>query len=577
MRWVLPEIDREAARRLSRELGVSPLLGRMLVLRGYSDPEQADRFLHPRLAHLHDPFRIRGMDAAVGRILEAIRRRERILIYGDYDVDGTMAVVVLQAALRQVGCEVLHYIPHRLRDGYGMREEVVEQAREQGISLIISVDTGIRAFAVVERARELGLDCIITDHHLPVRPGPEASGVPRAVAVLNPKQPNCSYPDKNLCGAGVAFKLAQAVLVAQGLEAAQVARMLASFLKLVSIGTIADSVPLVGENRVIARLGLEGLSRPVNAGLKALLEAAGLSGKAVSAWDVAFRLAPRLNAAGRMESAQQVIELFSVTDSDRAQELALKLNRLNAERQNAEQQILAEIDERHRRQPEDFSRGFLVLAGEGWHRGVLGIVASRLVDRFQRPTLVIALEQGTGHGSGRSAGNFHLLDALTACEDLFDRFGGHAQAAGFALPTDRIAELRRRLNEYAAGDLRAEDGGPGIEVDAEVSFADLSPALFEELEQLAPFGSGNPRPVFLARDVRVLGRPRLLQEKHLKMQVVEQACSLDAVGWRKANWLERLNVADASLDLAFHLGLNHYQNQARLQLELLDLDCRARP
>ena len=576
MRWVTQEPDAQSVQSLSQELGISPLLARLLTLRGLGKPEAAHRFLHPSLDHLHDPARMLGMEAAVRRILQAIEHKEKILIYGDYDVDGAMAVVILHSTLSLLGAEVHDYIPHRFRDGYGMRTEVMEQARQQGFAVIISVDTGIRAHAVVERARELNLDCIITDHHLPAAPGEEDGGIPRALAVLNPKQPNCPYPDKNLCGAGVAFKLAQALLQSRLVDAARLARIISSLLKIVCIGTIADIVPLVGENRVIARLGLDGLRLPVNPGLKALIQTAGLDGKTITAGDVGFRLAPRINAAGRMESAEEVIELFTVAGPERAQQVALKLNRLNSERQNAEKEILSEIDERHRQQPESFTDTFLVLAGEGWHRGVVGIVASRMVDRFHRPALVISCESGTGHGSGRSIEKFHLLDALTACGDLFDRFGGHASAAGFALPVERIEELRRRLNEYAAARLGPDELEPEMNVDAEIRFEDISPEMVEELERLAPHGYGNPRPVFSTRDAQVSGRPRLLQDKHLKMQVAQQGRVLDAIGWRKGAWLEKLTNGGSSfsLDLAFRLERNYYMNQERLQLELLDLITR---
>ena len=579
MRWVLPEINHESTQKLSQQLGISPLLARLLTLRGLGEPEAAHRFLHPSLDHLHDPARMLGMEAAVRRIVQAIEHKEKILIYGDYDVDGAMAVVILHSTLSLLGAEVHDYIPHRFRDGYGMRPEVMEQASQQGFAVIISVDTGIRAHAVVERARELNLDCIITDHHLPAAPGEEASGIPRALAVLNPKQPNCPYPDKNLCGAGVAFKLAQALLQSRLADSARLARIISSLLKIVCIGTIADIVPLVGENRVIARLGLDGLRLPVNPGLKALIQTAGLDGKAITAGDVGFRLAPRINAAGRMESAEEVIEMFTVAGPERAQQVALKLNRLNSERQNAEKEILSEIDERHRQQPESFTDTFLVLAGEGWHRGVVGIVASRMVDRFHRPALVISCESGTGHGSGRSIEKFHLLDALTACGDLFDRFGGHASAAGFALPVGRIEELRRRLNEYAAARLGPDELEPEMNVDAEIRFEDISPEMVEELERLAPHGYGNPRPVFSTRDAQVSGRPRLLQDKHLKMQVAQQGRVLDAIGWRKGAWLEKLTNGGSSfsLDLAFRLERNYYMNQERLQLELLDLITRTGP
>lgn len=591
MRWVIREADPASVRTLSESLGVSPLLARLLALRGVGDPASARRFLSPALDHLHDPFHMLSMDTAVRRIGQAIERREKILIYGDYDVDGAMAVVVLDAALKLVGAEVHHHIPHRMREGYGMRAEVIEQARADGFSVLISVDTGIRAFAVVERARELGLDCIITDHHLPAseaseadRPAdvvPGSARIPRALAVLNPKQPGCAYPDKDLCGAGVAFKLAQALLASCPGTAPRLSRLLPSFLKLVCIGTIADSVPLVGENRVITSLGLEGLRLPVNPGLKALVEAAGLNPGppgSITAWDVGFRLAPRLNAAGRMESAQDVIDLFTRAGPAEAQQLALKLNRLNAERQAAEQAILAEIEERIERQPEEFSGPCLVVEGADWHRGVIGIVASRLVDRFHRPALVISVESGIGYGSGRSIEQFHLLDALTACADVFDRFGGHRQAVGFGLPADRIADLRGRMNQYAGRCLVPDDFIPDLALDGEISLSDLSPETAQELHRLAPHGYGNPRPVFGCRSVRLRGRPRLLKERHLKMQIAQGGRVFTALGWRKGPpWmerlddLERLSGPDAAFDVAFCLTQNAFQGESRTELELLDL------
>jgi single-stranded-DNA-specific exonuclease len=574
MRWVIREADATSVRDLSNSLRISPLLARLLAQRGVADAPAAQRFLSPDLAHLHDPFQMLGMEAAVRRIRQAAERREKILIYGDYDVDGAIAVVILDAALKRIGAETRHHIPDRMREGYGMRTEVVERARQDGCSVLISVDTGIRAFAVVERARELGLDCIITDHHLPASEDGVAENVPRALAVLNPKQPGCPYPDKNLCGAGVAFKLAQALLATHAETADRVPRLLLSFLKLVCIGTIADSVPLVGENRVIARMGLEGLRLPVNPGLKALVGVARLEGMPITAWDVGFRLAPRLNAAGRMESAQDVIDLFTRADPAQAQELALKLDRLNGERQSAEKAILAEIEERWERQPEEFADTCLVIDGEGWHRGVIGIVASRLVDRFHRPALVISREDNTGHGSGRSIEKFHLLEALTSCADVFDRFGGHRQAAGFAMPADRIGELRRRLNEYAGRNLAPADLVPELELDAEISLRDLDPETLRELDQLAPHGYGNARPAFCSRGVRLQGRPRVLKQKHLKMQVVHAGRVFTAVAWRKGHWLERLERfadSDAAFDIAFSPTQNTFQGESRTELELVDL------
>ena len=421
-------------------MGLPVSLARLLAARGVQNAQQAGKFLNPTLGDLHSPYLMMGLRAAVERLRAAIERGETVFIYGDYDVDGTTAIVILKTALELCGGTVDYHVPHRIREGYGMRDEVIEQAAERGIRVIISVDTGIRAFAAAETAQRCGIDLIVTDHHLP-----HAEGVPKALAVVNPNQPGCEYPCKSLCGAGVAFKIAQALLEESGR-----ARLLPSFLKMVAIATIADAVPLAGENRVFARLGLEGLRKPVNAGLRALLANCDLDGsRPLSASDIAFRVAPRLNAAGRMDVAERVIRLFTEKDATKAAEMAMELDQLNGDRQQAEQRISDEINARMEASPELKDAYCLVLEGEGWHRGVIGICASRVVERWRRPTLVLSCEDGEAHGSGRSIPAFHLLQALESCPELFDRFGGHAYAVGCALPAERIPELRSRLEACA--------------------------------------------------------------------------------------------------------------------------------
>jgi len=500
-----------------------------------------------------------GMREAVARLRRALEQHEKILIYGDYDVDGTMAVVVLLTALRMLGAEVETYVPHRLTDGYGMRVPVVEEAAAKGFRVVISVDTGIREHAVLARARELGVDCIVTDHHLP------DGHLPPACAILNPRRPDCGYPEKSLAGVGVAFKLAQALLGEKLTE-----RLLQSFLKVVAIGTIADVVPLLGENRIIARFGLEALRQPAQSGLAALIELSGLAGKEISAGDVGFRLAPRLNAAGRMENAHDVIDLFTLPDAARTREIAERLERLNRERQRVEEEILRAIIAQLDRRTDLCGQYTLVLAGEGWHRGVIGIVAQRVVERYHRPALVIGIEDGVGVGSGRSIKRFHLLDALTSVADLFQRFGGHAQAAGFALTTDRILELTQRFEEHARNVLTPSDLEPALRVDAAVDLAEVDWPLYRDIIQLEPFGMGNPTPVFGACGVRLVATPRILQEKHLKLRVGKGARTLDAVGW---GWAARAPSLEAGqqVDLAFALEQNNYQDMASLQLIIKDL------
>jgi single-stranded-DNA-specific exonuclease len=470
-----------------------------------------------------------------------------------------MAVVVLLTTLRMLGADVEAYVPHRLTDGYGMRVPVVEEAAANGFRVVISVDTGIREHAVLGRARELGVDCIVTDHHLP------DEHLPPACAILNPRRADCGYPEKSLAGVGVAFKLAQALLGDRMTE-----RLLQSFLKVVSIGTIADVVPLLGENRVITRFGLAALRQPAQSGLAALMELAGLAGKEISAGDVGFRLAPRLNAAGRMENARDVIDLFTLPDATRTREIAERLERLNRERQRVEEEILRAIVAQMERRADLSKQYTLVLAGEGWHRGVIGIVAQRLVERYHRPALVIGIEDGVGVGSGRSIKRFHLLDALTSVGDLFQRFGGHAQAAGFALAIEHLPELTKRFEEHAHNVLTAADLEPVLRVDATVNLAEVGWPLYEEIVQLEPFGMGNPTPVFGACGVRLVTTPRILQEKHLKLRVGAGTHTLDALGW---GWAARTPslAAGQQVDLAFTIEQNNYQEMASLQLVIKDL------
>jgi len=569
MRWVLNTAHPDKVEKLARELGASPLVARLLVLRGLDEPEAAYRFLHPSLRQLHDPFLMADMPAAVERLRRAIERQEKILIYGDYDVDGTMAVVVLLTALRSLGATVETHIPHRLTEGYGMRVPVVEQAAAEGYNVVISVDTGVRDHEVIGRARELGVNCIVTDHHLP------DAQLPPACAILNPHRKDCAYPDKNLSGVGVAFKLAQALL-GQGVPD----RLIQSYLKVVAIGTIADVVPLLGENRVIAHFGLAGLQRPVHAGLRALLEVAGLDGESVrrriTTGDVGFRLAPRLNAAGRMENARDAVDLFTTSEPEKAREIAEKLDRLNRQRQEVEEQIvtkaLAVMEQRGFAGPAGGATGrySLVVAGAGWHRGVIGIVAQRLVERFYLPTLVIAIEDGVGHGSGRSIAGFHLVEALDQAGDLFDRYGGHAQAAGFSLEAARIPELEERFESYARSKLRPEELEPILRLDAEVSLAEVDHNLYKALRQLEPYGVGNPTPVFAVRSARLLEPPRVLKEKHLKLRIAQGTKSTDAMGWGLAGRTPAL-TASQQVDVAFTVDEDVFQDVPFLQLVIRDI------
>jgi single-stranded-DNA-specific exonuclease len=533
-RWTLPAADSREIDALAAALRIGKLAAKVLAHRGLRDSEAARRFLCPSLDELHDPLLMRDMPIALERLQRAIRDGARILVYGDYDVDGTSSVVLLTKAIEMAGGTAGFHVPHRLKDGYGMRPEVVESAATTGVRLIVSVDTGIRAGEVVARANELGIDVIVTDHHLP-----EAE-LPPAVAVLNPNRTDCAYPEKHLCGAGVAFKLVQALIGTLGWPAEKLRRVSESFLKLVAIATVADVVPLTGENRVIVKHGLNGLGEIRNPGLRALLDVSGFSGGRVpSSRQVAFQIAPRLNAAGRMDTAQAVIEMFLTSDLNRARELAQRLHEQNTERQ----QVEAEIREVCEQAAVDDEAAALVYYAEGWHRGVLGIVASRMVEQFHRPVFVLSRnpEDGLVQGSGRSIPRFHLLDALESMPDLFVRFGGHQHAAGVTLAAERVEEFRCRLNSYAASQLSPDDLRREFRIDGVVDFREITDLSVAEVFDLAPFGHGNPPPLFAALNAEVAGPPAAWKEKHLRVMLRQAGRSLALKAW---------NFADRATDLA---------------------------
>src|SRR5271169_1935151 len=524
MRWIQKPTDQEMVDSLVAALRADPalrgvartahILAPLLVRRGITDPESAGIFLSPSLSHLHAPELMTGLRAAVDRLDTAIERKEPILIYGDYDVDGTMAVIILKTAIELCGGAADFHVPHRIREGYDMRDDVIERAAAAGIRLIISVDMGIRAFAPAETAHRLGVDLIVTDHHLP---GPD--GVPKAHAVVNPNQAGCEYPYKQLCGAGVAFKVAQG-LMQRRLDEKAWLRMLRSFMKVLAIATIADSVPLTGENRVFARLGLDALRRAVNPGLKALLEVAQISTKRPpTSTEVAFRIAPRINAAGRMDVARAVIELFSVKDPARARELATKLDRLNSDRQEEERRILRAVEERISGDPALCDAYCIVVDGEGWHRGVIGIAATRVVERYHRPALVISRQGEEAFGSGRSIRPFHLLEAIEASHNLFTRYGGHSHACGFAMPSANVPQLRAELDAFARTRLTQPDFDPVLDVEAELHLDEITPGLYQALQLLEPHGAGNHEPAFSARGVRLIAPPKILKDKHIKLKL----------------------------------------------------------
>jgi single-stranded-DNA-specific exonuclease len=563
-RWDTLDCNEPAAIELAAALGVSPVVARLLCQRGLSDPELADRFLNPSLDHLHDPMRLADMGVAVDRILAAIARKEKIAIHGDYDVDGVTSTVILRRALELLGGDVTHFIPERLKDGYGLQPVAIERLHADGVALVISVDCGIRGADAARRARELGVDLIITDHHEP------DTELPPALAVINPKRTDCTYPDKYLAGVGVALKLVQALCARAGRG-----KLMPGFIKVAAIGTLADVVPLVGENRVIAKIGLELLTKgPHKVGLRALLDVCGLTGKTIDSYHIGFMLAPRVNAAGRMSTPDIAARLFLADDEaliEEVRQLALQLDGENVKRQEEEAEILAAAKKIVQTDPEVGARSILVVAGEGWHRGVIGIVASKLMDTFHRPAIVLSVEDGIAHGSCRSFSRFDMLGALERCAHLLTRFGGHKQAAGLTLDAARIRELRLAVNDVADETLGPDDLMPRLRIDGGLAFREITGGVAAGVMALAPFGAGNPRPVFAARGVEIIDGPRKLKERHLKMSLKQEGRIFRAVAWRAAERHDFLTEHKAALDVAFSLEQNQYNGNTYVELTLADL------
>jgi single-stranded-DNA-specific exonuclease len=538
-RWKLREIPEDAANYLARCCSLSMPAARVLWGRGIHDEAAARQFLKPELRYLHDPFLMRGMDRAVDRLRRALSAHEPVMLYGDYDVDGISSVVLLLTMLRLMGHDACFHVPDRLKDGYGMQCSVVEQAARDGIRLIVTLDTGIRALLPIARARELGIDVIVTDHHLP------EDGLPDAYAILNPNQPDCPYPNKGLCGAGVALKLIQALMERESWPPHRIATFSDSFLVMAAIATVADVVPLVGENRTIVKRGLERITRTTNEGLKALLNAGGVEpGSSVSTSDIGFRVAPRINAAGRMDNASDVVELFMTQDADRARAIAARLDGLNIERQKAGEDVVRDILDALRGQvPADDQAG-LVFYDPAWHRGVVGIVASRVVEMYHRPALVLGRDDNTGfvQGSGRSIPSFHLLDALETIGDVFVRFGGHRQAVGVTLEESRVEELRERFNAAARKLLSKDDMQPQLDIDAELRLLELNDASAAEILQLAPFGLDNPAPLFMVRDLELRQAPEIFgrEGEHVRFRLYSGDSCQFAKAWRFADRASQL-------------------------------------
>ncbi|MGD8538169.1 MAG: single-stranded-DNA-specific exonuclease RecJ [Candidatus Aminicenantes bacterium] len=556
--WVLRPKD-EHAKTLALELGIPLEIAQILINRDISEVQDVQHFLFGSLDSLNDPYLMKGMKEAVNRIKKAISGKERLLIFGDYDVDGILSVVALTKALRSLGADVEHFIPDRLKQGYGMKGKYIDRILAKKTSLVISVDCGIKAVDFVNRAKQYGVDVIITDHH---QPGPV---LPEALAVLNPVVGSSGYPDRALAGIGVVFKLIQALLESEGKSA-----QLRHYLKLVSIGTIADVAALKGENRLFVKFGLKELENVNNIGLKSLIEVCGLLGKRITVGDVGFRIGPRINAAGRLGLTDLAVQLFfseSVTESE---EMVGQLDKLNAERQKIEKKIFQQSMRlvEDRRLHEKYK--LLILGCEEWHRGVIGIVASKLKDTFHQPVILFSYKDEKASGSGRSIPEFPLIDCLDETSRFLLTYGGHVLAVGCELLREDMDAFRMAANAFAESRLTEDDFKKKIKIDVKLNFNNIEIRFLDNLQLLSPFGVGNPKPIFLTEMAEVVAQPKTLNGKHSKFILRQNGKMFEAVGWGRSDWAKHVRRGDL-IDLVYSLQFSHYLGDERLSLSLEDI------
>ncbi len=563
-RWISPAVVyNEEILALEEKLDLHPLVCQILSNRGFAAVEQVETFLNPSLDDLHDPFLLDGMEPAVERVARALSEGERIVIYGDYDVDGITSISLMVRYLRQLGGNVGYYIPHRMIEGYGISKAGLDRVVELGASLVITVDCGISAVEAIEYARSKNLETIVTDHHEPAE-----GALPAAVAILNPKKPGDKYPEKELAGIGVAFKFCQGLSERLGVGQAR----LNEHLDLVAIGSVADIVPLLGENRILASAGLERLGTSEKPGVRALISLAGIRNKKLGSSDIVFGLAPRINAVGRMGDAERGVRLFLTDDMDEARELAKVLDSENRSRRQVDVHTLEEAREAILRDINFDERWTIVLHSDNWHPGVLGIVASRIIEEHYRPTVLISFdENGDGKGSARSVANFHIHDALKRCGGCLDAFGGHKYAAGLQVRRERLDEFIEGFDKAAHEMMRESDLVPEISVDLEIDLTQANDELLTGLDRFRPYGPGNPRPVLVASDLSVVGYPKVVGTNHLKMRVRKDDYQLEVIGFGMADKLKEINTAREKISIAFVLEENLWNNNRQLQANLRDI------
>ncbi len=558
--WITRPRDRAAEEELSRQLGLHPILSAVLLGRGLSDTSQAERFLSPSLDDLHDPFLLPDMEQAVDRVLRALREKEPLLVHGDYDADGITATTLLVRFLSKLGADVHYYLPHRFHDSYGLSERAVRQSADVA-GLIIATDCGVRDHEAVACACEQGQDVIIVDHHEP------GESLPENALVVNPKRADSVYPDRELAAVGLSFKLASGLCERLDLSQKSLQR---AFLDLVAIGTVTDICPLVGENRAMTAVGLQLLPYTRKVGLQILMELCEI-GECVTAQDIGYRIGPRLNAVGRMADPTDALELLLTEDEHEARRIALHLDSLNSQRRSEQDAIFRQALKMVEDEVDLASDRVIVLAKQGWHRGVVGIVASKVLEQTGLPTLMMAVEGTIARGSARSIGAFDVSEALNCCSDLLDRHGGHSMAAGFELQADRVAELRDRLNEIGRSTLDDDDLRPTVMIDAEVTLAEVDESLVRQLERLQPCGAENPEPLFVTRDVKVLqARTVGAGGAHLKLAVEAGGRQVDCIGFGLGEQLESAH-SGSRVDLCFVPNVDDYTGVERLQLRVTEL------
>jgi len=540
---------------ISDSLKVHPLVAQVLVNRGIASAEEGGEFLAAGLKHLHDPFLLKDMDKVVARINQAKSKNEKVLVFGDYDVDGVTSSALLHKLLTGLGIQVSNHIPHRMSDGYGLNETIGQVAKEAGVKLLIAVDCGITAIREVQLLNELGIEVIILDHH---EPSPE--GLPKAFAIVDPKRKDCSYPFKHLASVGLVGKLTQAMLGA----------IPDDFLDLIAMGTIADVVPLRGENRIFVKNGLPLLSETKNFGLSALIDIAKIRGKKFKPYYVGFILGPRINATGRMGSAHKSLELLLSKDQATAFCLAQELETHNIDRQRLQKEVVEEAMQMIESEITLKDAKVIVLNKEGWHKGVLGIVASRVAETYYRPTIIISLEDGIGTASARSIEGYHLNEALQSCAEILETFGGHKLAAGLTIKAEKITDFRRRMNDFAKDILEVRNMVPTIQIDAEIPLSTLSLAVAHLIDSLEPYGEGNPSPLFCTRQLVVKSAPQLMGKDTIKFWVTDGQTSVSAVGFGMAKYADLVRLG-AQVDLAYELTIDDWNKSPTIQLKLKDI------